>query len=106
MINPITGETTKYILAGDPVAKTGWYAINGWQPGGWPYPVPSNFDMYYFSMGPFNMAPFDTQEVVIGIIGAIGKDHLNSITELKRKAAAIQKHMTLILKQLLLRLLR
>jgi hypothetical protein len=91
IIDPISGKATKFILSGDPVNKTGWYAINGWPPGGFPVAVPSFMSDYYFTIGPFNMAPFDTQEVVIGIIGAVGTDNLNSITELKRKAAAIQK---------------
>src|ERR1035437_5545000 len=91
MIDPITGRETRFILSGDPVNKTGWYAINGWQPGGSPTAVPTFMNNYYFSIGPFNMAPFDTQEVVLGIIGATGTDNLNSVTELKRKAEVIQK---------------
>ena len=86
IINPITGEPTKWPLNGDPVTGTGWYLGDGW-PGG---PSP-NDRRYHVPTGPFNMAPGDTQEVCIAIFMALGTDNINSITELRNLAAHTQE---------------
>jgi len=72
--DPTTGGTTKFALYGDPITQTGW--IDG-------LIHPPGDRRAGLSTGPFNMAPGDTQEVVIATIAAIGIDHLQSITELK-----------------------
>lgn len=84
-IDPNTNQITQFVLTGDPVKKTGWYEGPGW-PGG----PPADDRRHLMSSGPFNMAPNDTQEVVIGIVIAQGTDNLSSITELKRKDIAAQ----------------
>lgn len=84
-IDPQTGQATKFILTGDPVAGTGWYEGPGW-PGG---PAPSD-RRHVMASGPFQMAPGDTQEIVVGIVIARGTDNLNSITALKTKDIAAQ----------------
>ncbi|RMG39256.1 MAG: hypothetical protein D6732_04380, partial [Methanobacteriota archaeon] len=84
-VDPNTGQPTVFVLAGDPVAKTGWFEGDGW-PGG---PDPGD-RRHLMSSGPFTMAPGDTQEVVVGILIAQGSSALNSVTELKRKDAAAQ----------------
>jgi len=84
-IDPNTGKEVKFVLPGDPVAKTGWYEGSGW-PGG---PIPGD-RRHVMASGPFNMAPGDTQEVVVGIVIGRGTSNLNSITELKRKDGAAQ----------------
>ncbi len=33
MIHPVTNDTVKIILAGDPFEKTGWYEGEGWPNG-------------------------------------------------------------------------
>lgn len=82
-IDPNTGQIVKIILAGDPVAGTGWR--DGWSGG------PTAGDRrHVMGSGPFTMAPGDTQEVVVGIVIAKGTNNLNSITELKRKDVAAQ----------------
>jgi hypothetical protein len=43
------------------------------------------------STGPFDFAPGDTQEIVIAIVLAQGEDHLDSVTKLKEKAAAVRQ---------------
>lgn len=80
-IDPSTSQSTKFVLSGDPVAGTGWYA----GPIGWPGGAPFGDVRHVMSSGPFNMSPGDTQEVVVGIVIARGTDNKNSITELKTK---------------------
>ncbi|MCK9210145.1 MAG: T9SS type A sorting domain-containing protein [Ignavibacteriaceae bacterium] len=86
-VDPHTNVATNVILAGDPVAGTGWYE----GPVGWPG---GNHDpgdrRHLMSSGPFTMAPGDTQEVVVGIVIARGSSNLNSITELKKKTRTAQ----------------
>ncbi len=85
IIDPHTGLATKYMVPGDPVRGEGWYEGPGW-PGG-ESPDDRRFLM---SSGPFTMAPGDSQEVTIAILIAQGTDHLNSVTELKRKSQLAQ----------------
>ncbi|MFA6979617.1 MAG: T9SS type A sorting domain-containing protein [Ignavibacteriaceae bacterium] len=86
-VNPQTGNPTNVILAGDPVAGTGWYE----GPDGWgPTSPPPGDRRHVMSSGSFTMAPGDTQEVVIGIVIARGSNNLNSITELKKKTKIAQ----------------
>ena len=80
-IDPTTNEEVDIILAGDPVAGTGWYEGEGW-PGG---PAPSD-RRHVMNSGPFTMA----QEVVVGILIARGTDNINSVAELKRKDEVAQ----------------
>lgn len=84
-IDPNTGQETKFVLAGDPVAGTGWYEGPGW-PGG-----PAAADRrHLMASGPFTLAPGDTQEVVVGILIAKGSSNINSITQLKSVDRAAQ----------------
>lgn len=66
------GVVTKFVVAGDPVAGTGWLDDK---------PADRRFMM---TTGPFTMVPNDTQEVVAAIVVGQGVDRLSSITELKR----------------------
>ncbi|GAB4320315.1 MAG: hypothetical protein Kow0074_10550 [Candidatus Zixiibacteriota bacterium] len=70
-VNPTTGEVTTFVHSGDPVTGVGWLDSN-----------PAD-RRYFLSSGPFDMAPGDSQEVVIGIIVGQGADRLTSITALK-----------------------
>ena len=85
ILDPNTNLETHFCLAGDPVAGTGWYEGAGW-PGG---PIPSDH-RFNLAAGPLNMAPGDTQEVVIAILIKQGTDNINSIALLKDYAAQIQ----------------
>lgn len=84
-IDPNTGQRVSFVVAGDPVAGTGWYEGDGW-PGG---EAPGD-RRHVMSSGPFTMAPGDTQEVVVGILIARGTDNINSVAELKRKDEVAQ----------------
>ncbi|MGE5496459.1 MAG: hypothetical protein ACM3Q2_00175, partial [Syntrophothermus sp.] len=84
-IDPNTGLVSKFVLPGDPVAGKGWYEGKGF-PGG----QDPGDRRHLMCSGPFNMAPGDTQEVVVGLIIARGTSNLNSVTELKRKDKAAQ----------------
>lgn len=84
-IDPNTQTATRFVLTGDPVAGTGWYEGPGW-PGG---PAPDD-RRHLMASGPFQMAPGDTQEVVVGIVIAKGTSNINSITALKTKDIAAQ----------------
>ena len=86
IIDPNTGLPTNYCLAGDPVARTGWYEGLGWPAG----PTPGN-RRFSFNSGKFNIAPNDTQEVVYAIMMAKGTDNINSITKLRELAAHVQE---------------
>lgn len=90
--DPNTGQDVKFVLAGDPTApagspQAGWNEWNGWP--GSPTGGPGD-RRHLMCSGPFNMAPGDTQEVVVGIVIARGTNNLNSVTELKRKDLAAQ----------------
>ncbi|MCF8306979.1 MAG: T9SS type A sorting domain-containing protein [Ignavibacteriales bacterium] len=78
-INPVTGSPTKFCLSGDPSTGAGW------------------IDDRYFtdhrtlmSMGPFNMAPADTQEIVYAVFFARGNSNLNSVFALKEIAQKLK----------------
>ena len=86
IIDPTSGDSTKFPLSGDPVKGSGWYEGDGW-PGGL---EPSDRRMQ-IGTGPFDFAPGDTQEIVIAIVLAQGEDHLDSVTKLKEKAAAVRQ---------------
>ena len=70
-VDPNTNEEVKIILAGDPVAGTGWYEGPGW-PGG---PTPED-RRHLMCSGPFTMAPGDTQEVVVAIVIGRGTSNI------------------------------
>ncbi len=83
--DPVQGFPTCYSVPGDPVGETGWYEGSGWPSG------PSAGDRrYLMDSGPFNMAPGDTQEVVIAIFMAKGTDNIQSVAELQAKASYVQ----------------
>jgi len=72
--NIITGETTIFPLAGDPV--TGEGDIDGLF-------LPPGDRRLLLNTGPFTMALGDTQEVVIALVAGMGADNLSSITVMK-----------------------
>jgi len=85
VIDPITGDTTKFVVAGDPYYHTGWYEGSGW-PGG-----PAKGDRrQLISTGPFNFAPGDTQEVAVAILIAQGNDNVHGVYKLKQLAEKVQ----------------
>src|SRR5690606_16817679 len=85
VVDPTTGEVTRFQVAGDPVARTGWLDSN-----------PADRRLM-LSAGPFRMEPWtDTdgdgkpevgepgvQEVVCAVVVGQGRDRLTSITAMK-----------------------
>ena len=71
IINPTTGQPTRFMYSGDPVAATGWLDSS-----------PSDRRVM-LSSGPFSMAPGDTQEVVIAIVIGQASNRLASLTALR-----------------------
>ncbi|MBD3275896.1 MAG: hypothetical protein GF372_11325, partial [Candidatus Marinimicrobia bacterium] len=69
-----TGDTTKFVLSGDPVAGTGWIDGIDLSPGD---------RRIVLATGPFTMAIGDTQDIVVGQVSALGSDNLGSVTLLK-----------------------
>jgi hypothetical protein len=81
-----SGDTTKFMVAGDPINKTGWFEGEGWLEG------PGAGDRRYtMSSGPFNMEAGDTQNVVYAIFMARGTDNINSVKKLKEKALELHE---------------
>ena len=73
-VDPLTGLSETYVMAGDPVRGTGW--IDGMI-------LPPGDRRLVMNTGPFSMALGDTQDVVIGLIGGMGEDALSSVTVMK-----------------------
>jgi hypothetical protein len=68
------GNLTTYMLSGDPVSGAGWV---DWYPDDCRYMV---------STGPFNLAPGDSQEVMIAVCVGQGGDALTAVTDLRATA--------------------
>jgi hypothetical protein len=82
--DPVTGEITKFALPGDPVTGVGWLDGSLFPPGD---------RRMGNSSGPFNMAPGDTQEVIIAeiVAGALeGMSNLSAITILRSYSESAQ----------------
>ena len=77
------GQATKYPLNGDPVRGTG--DVDG-RDGN---TAPAFRHMAMVS-GPFDLAPGDSQEMVVALVGGQGTDYLNSIQILKDNIRSIQ----------------
>ena len=92
-INPINMQTTKHNYPGDPETETGWTEFNGRfnNCGGNPGMVVPNLGgdrRMLFSTGNDNntIYPGDTVRIYAMQLVAQGMNHLNSVTELKKKA--------------------
>ncbi len=72
------GDTTTFVVSGDPVTGNGWIDE-----------APSDRRMM-LSTGPFDMAPGDTQEVVVAVLVGQGTDPLNSIDALRAVDGQVQ----------------
>ena len=56
VVNEVTGQLTKFMMSGNPVAGTGWLDINAAD------------RRFMLTTGPFDMQPGDTQEVSISVL--------------------------------------
>ncbi len=77
---PSAGEATKFPLSGDPFFGTGDLDATGGN-------LPAGDRRLGLVSGPFTMAPGDTQEVVVAVVGGIilqpGGDNRNAVAQLK-----------------------
>ena len=69
-----SGRDTKFVLSGDPVTGSGW--IDGIQ-------LPPGDRRLVMASGPFVMNLGDEQEVVLALVGGMGKDNISSLTVAK-----------------------
>ncbi len=70
-LNPTTGQPTRYMHSGDPVAGTGWLDA-----------LPTDRRMMA-SFGPIDFLPGETQQVLVKLAVGQGFDRLASLTELR-----------------------
>lgn len=77
MTDPSTGECAPFELTGDPVTFDGW--IDG-------VVDPPGDRRFALMSGPCSMALGDTQEVVLALVAALGKDNRDAVTVLKGTA--------------------
>ena len=75
----------KFPLAGNPVTATGF--VDGL---GTTYSFAPGDRRIILPSGPFNLAPGDTQEVVIGVVGGLGADRLSSVSVMKFNDTFVQ----------------
>ncbi|MFZ1517134.1 MAG: T9SS type A sorting domain-containing protein [Ignavibacteriaceae bacterium] len=77
IINPVTNQPTRFPFDGDPVTDSGWLFS--------PQMIGGGAGFVFFT-GPFNLAPNDTQWVMIALIPALGRNNLESVELLREKA--------------------
>jgi hypothetical protein len=80
VIDPTTGQPTKFPFSGDPVTGSGYI-----------FPIQSTGAGagYILFSGPFDFAPQDTQWVMAALIVSTGQDHKDAISKLRQKANII-----------------
>jgi hypothetical protein len=71
VIDPQTGNATKFFHPGDPTTRTGWLDSN-----------PAD-RRHLLTSGPFYMAPGDTQTIVAALVIGNGNDRLSSVSAMK-----------------------
>jgi len=80
-VDPSNGQVTKFQLSGDPITNQGWIYPENSTGGG------AGFVMF---TGPFNLAPNDTQWIMIALTPALGNDRLESIKIMREKAMLLR----------------
>jgi len=73
MVNPLTSQCTQYELDGDPVKLEGY--LDG-------KVDPTGDRRFLVTSGPFSLAYGDTQEIIVAMIGAMGKNTRDAVTAL------------------------
>ncbi|MCK6615992.1 MAG: hypothetical protein L6Q47_17290, partial [Ignavibacteriaceae bacterium] len=86
IVNPLTGDTTRFIFTGDPISGTGWNYASGLGPGILRYGNNANF-----SLGPVTFNPSDTIHIVLAVIAAQGTDNMNSLELLRQRAKLLKR---------------
>lgn len=78
IIDPLTGNATRFMFPGDPVTGLGWL------PRDWN--IRGSDKRLHVNSGPFTFTPLDTQRVVAAVMVAQGGNRLMSVSELRRAA--------------------
>jgi len=74
-INPVTGNTTRFVVSGDPLTSQGW--VDGiW--------VPPGDRRCWMGVGPVTMAVGDTQDIILAQTVALGYNNLSSVYDLRK----------------------
>jgi hypothetical protein len=79
IIDPTSGQPTRFPFSGDPVTNTGWIWENGTDGG-------AGFVMF---SGPLTLAPGDTQWVMLALVPGLGGDRFQSIEAMRQKASIL-----------------
>jgi hypothetical protein len=79
IVDPLSGQPTKFRHPGDPVQGTGWLDDD------------HGDKKFFLSSGPVSIADGDTQEVVLGIVIAQGGSGLESVALLKNRSQIAQR---------------
>ncbi|MEM8486872.1 MAG: T9SS type A sorting domain-containing protein [Bacteroidota bacterium] len=80
-------KITRFLFSGDPVTRSFWSELNWNGAGGTIDPADRRM---VTSTGPFTIASSDTATIRFAIIWSRGKDHLDSITELRKDTRAVR----------------
>jgi hypothetical protein len=80
IIDPTTGQPTKFPWSGDPVTGQGWLCPNA-----------SGGSGFNFFSGPFTLAPGDTQWIMVALVPARGNDRFDSVTRLRTIAGVLKQ---------------
>ncbi len=78
-----------YMFPGDPATGEGWSEVNPAGDGSLPAIDPAD-RRFVLSTGPFTINPGDQQEIVFGLVWALGVDHLDSVNRLRQADALAQ----------------
>ena len=82
-----SGIPADFMFPGDPVTCAFWSECNSDDQGTSIGPADRRFVM---SSGPFTIKPGDFQQIVFGIVWALGEDNLNSVASLRQAVALAQ----------------
>ena len=81
MIDPSTGEVTKFMNSGDPITNAGWLGD---------YDRPPGDVNFMQGCGTFDLAPLDTQRVVYAIIIGHDNNRLSSVLDLRKNTTFVR----------------
>jgi flagellar hook assembly protein FlgD len=75
LVDPSSGQVTKFMNSGDPITNTGWLGD---------YDRPPGDVSFMQGCGTFDLAPLDTQRVVYAIIVGHDNNRLSSVLDLRK----------------------
>jgi len=78
---------THWFYSGDPVTREFWSEMNA---DGLGTPISPGDRRWFISSGPFSIDPGEDTDFTFAIVWALGKDHLDSVSELRKVANRVQ----------------